>query len=72
MMNTNEMKARNKKLVKVMRRDNSMIINNHTGEKETITGLVEFKDATKGLSCMFNARYYSLNAALIYSDEIHC
>lgn len=72
MMNAKEMIKRNEKLVKVMRRDNGIIIDNHTGEKETIVGLVEFEDPTKGLACMFNARYYSLNAALLRNDEIHC
>ena len=69
MMSTKEM---NEKLIDTMRKNNGMIIDNHTGEKETIVGLVEFEDPTKGLACMFNARYYSLNEALLYNDEIHC
>lgn len=67
-----EMMKRNEKLVKVMRRNNGIIIDDHTGKKERITGLVEFEDPTKGLACMFNAKYYSLNAALLCDNEIHC
>ena len=69
MMSAKEM---NEKLIDTMRKNNGIIIDNHTGEKETIVGLVEFEDPTKGLACMFNARYYSLNEALLYNDEIHC
>ena len=69
MMSAKEM---NEKLIDTMRKNNGMIIDNHTGEKETIVGLVEFEDPTKGLACMFNARYYSLNEALLYNNEIHC
>ena len=72
MLNAKEMKTRNEKLINLMRKNNGVIIDNHTGEKETIVGLVEFEDPTKGLACMFNARYYSLNAALVRNDEIHC
>ena len=72
MMNAKEMKTRNEKLINLMRKNNGVIIDNHTGRKETIVGLVEVEDATKGLACMINARYYSLNAALLRNDEIHC
>ena len=72
MLNAKEMMKRNEKIVNLMIKNNRVIIDNHTGEKETIVGLVEFEDPTKGLACMFNARYYSLNAALVRNDEIHC
>ena len=51
---------------------NPVVIDNHTGNEKTITGLVEFV-ADKGLACMFDARYYSLNQC--YADKegkLHC
>ena len=65
MMSAKEM---NEKLIDTMRKNNGMIIDNHTGEKETIVGLVEFEDPTKGMGCMFNTSCYCINAAY-YDDE---
>ena len=60
-------------VLKTMARDRGVIMDDHTSELELITGVVEFV-ADKGLACMFDARYYSLN--LCYRDEdddkLHC
>ena len=51
---------------------NPVVINNHTGREENITGLVEFVNPEKGIACCFDARYYSLNACLLKEDGLHC
>ena len=60
-------------VLKTMVRDRGVIMDDHTSELELITGVVEFV-ADKGLACMFNSTYYSLN--LCYKDEkddiLHC
>ena len=60
-------------VLEMMARGGAVVINDHTKKPEAITGVVEFV-ADKGLACMFDARYYSLN--LCYRDEdddkLHC
>ena len=60
-------------VLEMMARDGAVVINDHTKKPEAITGLVEFV-ADKGLACMFDSMYYSLN--LCYKDEkddiLHC
>lgn len=72
MMTKEMIKIRNEKLIDRMRKNNGQIINDHNDKEANIIGLVEFEDPTKGLACMFNAKYYSLNAALLCGNEIHC
>lgn len=60
-------------VLKTMAKDGAVIINDHTDKPQAITGLVEFV-ADKGLACMFDSMYYSLN--LCYKDDgdgkLHC
>ena len=57
----------------IMMEENPVVINNHTGVEETITGLVEFNNSNKDLACCFNSRYYSLNACILDDDDmLHC
>jgi hypothetical protein len=65
------LKRNNIKKIEAMKL-NPVVVNNHTGEEEEITGLVEFVNPEKGLACCFNARYYSLNACVIQDSKLHC
>lgn len=60
-----------KKIISMME-ENPSVINNDKSER--IIGLVEFNTPNKGLACMFNSRYYSLNLCYIDEDDnkLHC
>ena len=51
-----------------------MVINNHTNKPEKIIGLVEFNNEDKGLGCMFDTTYYSINQCYLDEDDnnLHC
>lgn len=52
---------------------NPVVIDDHTGKEEKLTGLVEFNNPNKGLACCFDARYYSLNLCTLEEDrKLHC
>ena len=54
--------------------ENAEVIDNHTNKPEKIVGLVEFNNEDKGLGCMFDALYYSINQCYIDEDDnnLHC
>lgn len=66
-------KKNSKETIIKMMEENPVVIDNHTGNEEAITGLVEFVNDSKLLACCFDAKYYSLNACMVDDDDkLHC
>lgn len=61
-------KLTNEELVAKMQ-ENPEVVDNHDGDKLILTGLVEFNNECKGLACMVNALYYSLNDCYFDEDD---
>ena len=51
---------------------NPLVIDDHTGKSERITGLVEFVNPRTPFGCCFDARCYSINACLMHDGVLHC
>lgn len=72
-MLTIKTKNNSKEMIIKMIEENPIVIDNHNGKEETITGLVEFANPNKLLACCFDTSYYSLNACMISDDnKLHC